>query len=162
MSFAANFDHGCYSVSGGESAGTIEARADLRARGAQRAQFRHVFGMDPNYAALPALPVGTLSPSFGGTVVAATVDTTISKFTVESVKLWFSVDDAFLWAAVDLEPYGGGLYGAIAPAAPPNIVWYIDVEYATKGLFPERFSVSSVPSIPAGAVPHIRAQTNCL
>jgi len=163
VSLAANFDHGCYSVSGVESAKTIEERADLRAKGGQRAWFKHHFGTGADYAYYPQPPVVTLQPLGAVAAVVAVVDPGGSKLDVESVKVWWSTDDMFIFGWTDLDK-SNGVYSKLAavPVA-PNLVTFVDVQYKTKALIaPERFSVSSPPVIPPGLVPHIRSMGNCL
>jgi dienelactone hydrolase len=162
-SIAANFDHGCYALTGVESAATIEARASLRAEGGQRLWFGHWFGTDARYAYVPRAPVVTLQSAGGATLVVADVDPGGSALEVDEVKIWWSNDDSLLYGAVVLEPAGGTLYAKLA-AFPllPNTISFADVVYRTRDLFPERFSLSSPPAIPPGVVPHIRSVQNCL
>lgn len=163
-SIAGNFDHGCYILTGGESALTIEARANLHAEGGQRMWFGHWFGTNPDYAYLPSAPSVTLTPAGAATVVAATVDGGGAALDVEEVKIWWSNDDAFLWGNVALAPAGGGVYGGLVgfPVL-PNTAYYVDVVYKTKSfLAPQRFALSSMPALPGGFVPHIRDIQTCL
>ncbi len=164
LSFVGNFDHGCYLVSGGESANKIEERADLRAKGAQRAWFRHHFATDDDYAYIPAAPTFSPTPAGLATLVTAAVDPGGPHLEVEKVHVWASNDDAFLFGSVELKPQGGGIYGELALfPMQANTVMFVDVEYKTKDwLFPEHFSVSSEPTIPAGFIPHIRDINSCL
>jgi hypothetical protein len=164
MSLAGNFDHGCYLLTGGESAETIEARADLRAKGAQLLWFHHHFGTDERFSYIPQTPTFTADPVGLVTIVTAVVDSGGPHLEVEEVKVWWSNDDAFLFGSVPLEAQGGGVYGEVAffPTE-ANSVLYVDVQYKTKELFfPLRFSLSSAPQIPAGFVPHIRDVSSCL
>lgn len=163
-SISANFDHGCFALTGVESADTIEARAALRAEGGQRMWFRHWFGTDGDYGYVPQAPQVTVQPVGVVTIVTALVDGGGSKLDVENVKVWFSNDDSFLYGSVELKSQGNGLYAetALFPVQ-GNTITYVDVQYKTKDLlFPERFSISSVPVIPAGLVPHIRNVETCL
>ncbi len=159
---AANLDHGCYSITGLEDAGSIEARADLHAAGGQRAFFAHVFGTDPDYAYFPAEPTVTLTPVGPATIAAAVVDGGGDRLEVESVKLWASTD-SLVFVSADLEPTAG-LWGATIPLAidPATTVFYVEVVYRTQALIGrERFALASRPSIPAGHVPAIRSITSC-
>lgn len=163
-SLAGNFDHGCYSLTGIESAATIEARAEERAKGGQRAWFGHWFGTDPRYATIPQPPVVSVVAAGPATVVTAIVDGGGSQLEVEEVKYWWSNDDSFAFGSVALPGTGGGTYQSVvaAPLA-ANTVYFVDVLYRTRELvLPQRFSVSSVPVLPAGHVPHIRAIDTCL
>jgi dienelactone hydrolase len=158
-SIAANFDHGCYMLTGIEPADQIEKRADLRARGGQQMWFGHFFGTDSDFSRLPETPTFDLSPQGLATVVSAVVDESSSSLKVEEVKIWWSNDDSFLYGSVALDRHGPGLYGKLAlfPTA-ANTVAFVDVLYKTKDLIlPTRFSLSSTPRVPQGLVPHIRA-----
>ncbi len=164
MSLAGNFDHGCYLLTGGESAQTIEARAELRAKGAQLLWFHHHFGTDDRFSFVPQTPTFTADAIGLVTIVSAVVDPGGPHLDVEEVKVWWSNDDAFLFGSVTLPKQGDGLYGEVAffPTE-ANSVLYVDVQYKTKEIFaPLRFSLSSVPKIPAGLVPHIRDVNSCL
>jgi cephalosporin-C deacetylase-like acetyl esterase len=163
-SLSGNFDHGCYLLTGGESADTIEARADLRAKGAQLLWFHHHFGTDERFSYIPQTPTFTADSIGLATLVTAVVDGGGPHLEVEEVKIWWSNDDAFLFGSVTLQAQGGGIYGELALfPTQANTVLYVDVQYKTKELiFPLRFSLSSVPQIPAGFVPHIRNVSSCL
>jgi len=161
---SANFDHGCYILSGGESEETIAERAALRAEGGQRLWFRHWFGTDENYTYVPAPPTVEVAPIGAATMVSAIVDPGGSKLEVEHVKVWWSNDHAFLFFSHELKPQGGGLYSDLTlfPLEPQS-VYFVDVQYKTKNwLTPERFSISSPPTLPDGFVPHIRDVDTCL
>ena len=164
LSLVANFDHGCYKLTGGEGASTIEERADLRAKGAQRAWFHHVFGTDSDYTYIPQPPAVSITPLGAFTLVGAVVDAGGSKLSIEEVKVWASNDQAFLFAGMALKNQGGTLYSEVVPVVlDGNSVYYVDVQYKTADfLFPERFSVSSPPVIPPGQIPHIRDINSCL
>ncbi|MDH5491732.1 MAG: acetylxylan esterase [Myxococcales bacterium] len=156
LSFVANGDHGCLlaaGVPGVDRAADIQARADLRARGAQRAWFHHHFGTDADYSCVPAEPTLTIAP---GTGVTMSVDTRCSAFDVEAVKVWYSGDGGFTYIAADLNSLGGGSYGAfVALAADALLVGDVQYVEAAFSLTPARFSVSSRPNLPAGFVPDI-------
>jgi len=163
-SLIGNFDHGCYLVSGGESAKTIEARADLRAKGAQRAWFHHHFGTDSAYVTVPAPPTFTAESVGLATAVSATVDPGGPGLKIEHVKVWWSNDKAFLWGSVELKSQGnqGWFELALFPKTADTIL-FVDVQYSTTDkLLKEQFSISSAPQIPAGLVPHIRNIQSCL
>ena len=164
ISLVANFDHGCYKLTGGESPSVIEARADLRAKGAQRAWFRHRFEMDANYAYIPQPPVVTVTPLGAVAMVTAAVDGGGNKLAVEEVKVWVSNDQAFFFGGMELKNQGGTLYGELVPVPiDANSVYFVDVQYKTGNvLFPERFSVSSPPVVPPGQIPHIRNIETCM
>lgn len=161
-SIVANFDHGCFSITGGEGTRTIEARAQLRLDGGQRAFFAHHFGTDPTYRALPTTPTVQRTLAAGGTIVAAVVDPGGTALEVDRVDLWASTD-ALVWATQALTPQGGGLYGAAVPLPiGDDVLSFVDVTYRRRGpLGQPLFSISSVPHIPAGHVPNIRSITNC-
>jgi hypothetical protein len=91
------------------------------------------------------------------------VDAGGSKLVVESVRVWWSNDDAFLFGYADLEEKSGVWSKLAAFPLAPNTIYFVDVQYKTKALLaPDRFSVSSLPVIPAGLVPHIRSKDTCL
>jgi cephalosporin-C deacetylase-like acetyl esterase len=164
MSLVANYDHGCYGAAGVEDASTIEARADLHIRGGQRAWFRHAFGMDARYACMPATPTVAVAPSGGSTIVAVTADTSCPRLPVENVRAWFSGDNALSFYGLDLDSYGGGVYGGTVPFVLPDMaITYADVQYRTDDLLlPEDFVLSSEPILPSGLVPAIRTMADCL
>ncbi len=164
MSLSANFDHGCFLLTGGESPETIEARAELRAKGAQLLWFHHHFGSDDRFAYLPLSPTFTATPMGPATAVTALVDGSSPDLEVEEVKVWWSNDDAFLFGSVTLKEQGGGVYGELALfPTQGNSVLFVDVQYKTKEwIAPLRFSLSSMPQIPEGFVPHIRDVNSCL
>ena len=163
-SFVGNFDHGCYALTGVEAASKIEARADIRARGGQRMWFAHWFGQDAAYSYLPEEPTVTLSAVGAATFVAAQVDDGGAHLDVAEVKVWWSNDDSLIYGNVTLDDQGGGIYSALAgfPTA-ANTIAFVDVEYKTKAILaPERFSLSSRPTIPAGLIPDIRSMNSCV
>ena len=163
LSLIGNFDHGCYKISGLESASTIEARATLRADGAQRFWFKYWFATDPRYRYLPGRP--TVSAVVAGplTSVTARVDALGPEYLIEEVRFWWSIDNAYTFANLPLDDIGNGLYDKTVPAVlPPGAVYYVDVQYRVRTSLAERFSLSSVPVIPAGMVPRIRNIGNCL
>ena len=162
VSLAANFDHGCYKVSGVESATAIEDRATLHASGGQRAWFRHWFGTDGNYSYFPKAPTVQVAVQGAVTFVAAQVDTGGTKLSVADVKVWASGDDAFVWANQTLDCKGAVCSKLVPVVLGPTTSYYIDVTYKTKGLIPETFAVSSLPVLAGGLVPHIRGMDNCL
>lgn len=163
MSLAANFDHGCYLLTAlVESKATIEARAKEHAEGAQVAWFGHYFGTDPAFSYIPLAPVVSVQSGGGASIISAVVDGGGGKLTVDSVHAWVSTDDAFTFIDVPLDK-GNGLYSKlIAGEQGPKTVYFVDVIYRTKDLIPRKFSVSSVPVLPAGHVPKIRAVDTCL
>jgi len=164
ISLVANFDHGCYKLTGGESASTIEERAEIRSTGAQRAWFRHWFETDGNYVYIPQPPAVQVSPLGGVSLVTAVVDGGGAKLSIEEVKVWVSNDQAFFFGGMALKNQGGTLYSEMVPVTVDgNSVYFVDVQYKTGNiLFPERFSVSSPPVIPPGQIPHIRDINTCL
>lgn len=160
-SFAGNFDHGCYALSGIESPSTIEDRADLRARGAQRAWFGHHFGTDPRFAVLPRAPSVALDAVGSALLVDATVDEP-SGMSVVEVKLWWTLDDALVWGSNTLERQADGRYAALLPLTwTPELIAFVDVEYRA-GVLGPRFAMSSTPAIPTGHIPVIRQIDSCL
>ena len=159
---AGNFDHGCYSLMGIESPETIEQRADLRATGAQRAWFHHYFGTDADYAYIPEPPQVQITPAGAVTGVTTSVDGGGSELDVERVKFWWSNDAAYLFGSVELGTTGGIDTEIVAASVTDEAsIYYVDVQYKTRVLFPERFSVSSAVHLPPGLVPHIRSLVNC-
>lgn len=161
-SFAANFDHGCYQLSGVESASAIEERASLRAKGAQRAWFHHHFGTDANYTALPDPPVLQATSVGAATYLAAIVHDPGSKLDPESAHVWWSGDNGFSYISQELTKQSNGVYDALVPMVlPANSVYFVDVVYKTSGLVPDRFSLSSQPVMPDEFVPAIRAMDSC-
>ncbi len=159
---AANFDHGCYALTGVESAENIESRADIRAGGGQRMWFRHHFETDPEYRGLPAAP--TLRLDVAGAVALAVAEPGAPGpgQRIEHVHYWWSSDAAFLFGSVELHE-NGGVWSAPVPAPTPDTVYYVDVEYGVGSVIaPQRFALSSRPHIPEGFVPRIRGQDDCL
>jgi len=163
-SIAANFDHGCYALTGIENAGDIEERALIRTEGGQRMWLRHWFGTDDNYQYVPAPPQIQVEPLGAISMVTALVDGGGGKLDVENVKLWWSNDDSFFYVSAELDDNGNGLYSLLAPmTVQANTVYFVDVQYKTKSLlFPERFSITSPPIVPADLIPQIRDMTSCL
>lgn len=157
-SLSGNFDHGCYLISGVENADDIAARAELRASGGQRAWFRHWFGTDNDYDCMPAEPLLSLTAVGAATWVIAAVDSSCPALDIEEVKVWWSNDDAALFGSVVLDP---GYSELVLFTLQANTIAFVDVQYSTGGLFPERFALSSRPTVPAGHVPRIRRKTDC-
>ncbi|MBI5611333.1 MAG: acetylxylan esterase [Deltaproteobacteria bacterium] len=161
-SLIGNFDHGCFGLTGGESKAEIEARASLRADGGQRMWFRHWFGTDSNYAYVPQPPQVSVQSAGGMSLVTAIVDSGGSKLAVDEVRAWASGDNCYFFASATLDAGKNGIWSKIVPLAfPPNAVYFVDVQYKTKTIIPEKFSISSAPVIPAGLVPKIRAIDSC-
>lgn len=161
-SLIGNFDHGCFGLTGGESKAAIEARASLRADGGQRMWFRHWFGTDGNYSYVPQPPQVSVQSANGLSLVTAVVDSGGSKLAVDEVRAWASGDNCFFFASATLDAGKNGVWSKLVPLAfPPNAVYFVDVQYKTKTLVPEKFSISSAPVIPAGLVPKIRAIDSC-
>jgi|GEM_PF-2241381 len=165
LAIAANFDHGCFGLTGVENAEDIEERAQKASSGNQRAWLRHHFATDDDYEYYPLTPQVTANPLSGGIYATAIVDGGGSKLDIERVKFWMSNDNAFLFASVEME-YNDDLHVWAAPVAAPlqeNSVYFVEVEYKTKALIlPERFILTSEPHVPAGFVPHIRGMDDCL
>ncbi|RJO71893.1 MAG: hypothetical protein C4523_03520 [Myxococcales bacterium] len=161
---AANFDHGCYSLTGIESAANIETRAERVGAGNQRAWFRHWFGTDGDYSYYPMTPAVSVTPIGAAMYATAVVDSGGGKLNVESVKFWWSNDDAFYFGSVDLTESGGGLWGKeVLATLQANTVYFVEVTYKTQDwFFPERFILTSAPVVPASPAPHIRDIVNCL
>lgn len=161
-SLAANFDHGCYGISGVESKQTIEDRAKLRADGGQKMWFSHWFATDSNFSYLPKPPQVTVQGVGAATLIGATIDVGGGKLLVDNVQFWASGDDAYVFVGTTLE-CKGNVCSKLAPVAlPPNAVYFADVQYRTKQLLPAKFSVSSLPVVPTGLIPKIRGIDNCL
>lgn len=163
ISLAANFDHGCYKFTGVESAATIESRAQLRSDGGQRLWFGNAFGTDSRFRTLPSSPQVSLIPVGASTLIIATVDEP-SAFAIEDVRLFVSGDQSYVYSSIQLDRDSSRSYRKlVAGTLPAASVSFVDVQYKTRDLFfPVRFSLSSLPSIPSGLVPHIRSQTTCL
>ncbi len=161
-SLAGNFDHGCYQVSGGEPKAEIENRAKLRAEGGQKMWFGKWFG-SAQFAYVPVAPQVSAQPVGAATLISAVVDPGGSQLQVEEVRAWASGDNAFFFASATLDAGKGGLWSKLVPIAlPANAVWFVDVQYKTKSLLPDRFSISSPPTVAAGLIPAIRGIDNCL
>ena len=112
----ANFDHGCYKLTGGESASTIEARATLHAEGGQRAFFRHHPLADPAYPSIPNPPTVGAGALGSTTYVTARVDRPAglqpsTRFACGGAATAPSCSPACRC------PTGGGLYDGLVPAA---------------------------------------------
>ena len=163
-SISANFDHGCYLLTGVEDPDTIKERAELRASGAQRMWFQHWLGTESDYDYVPAPPAVDVVPVGLTSFVTATVDTGGPKLQVEDVRIWWSNDDAFLFVNAALDDQGNGIYSQLTLfPTQANSVYFVDVQYKTNELlFPQRFSISSSPVMPEGFVPHIRNVDTCL
>lgn len=161
-SLIANFDHGCYKLTGGESASTIEARATLHAEGGQRAFFRHHLLADPAYPSIPNPPTVGAGALGSATYITARIDRPAG-LAIDEVRLWWSSDSAFLFASLPLSDKGGGLYDGLVPLPLSGATaYFVDVQYRTAGLFAQRFAVSSAPMLGTGFVPRIRAINTCL
>lgn len=163
-SLAANFDHGCYGLTGGESRTSIEARADLRAKGAQQAWFGHFLTGHPDYARLPASPTLSLSPAGAGTLVTATVDESVGALPVEDVRFWWSGDRALTFLGVELPRRSAGVYATVVPVTVGvDSVVFVDVQYRTRApLGTERFSLSSPPVFADALIPQVRRIGACV
>ncbi len=163
-SLVANFDHGCYSVSGFEDTETIEKRANLRVTGGQLMWFRHWLSHDPDFTHLPHAPVVEWTPNGPLLTVVAQVDGGGSRIEVEEVRAWGSNDDAYLFIGDKLDHQGDGVYMKVVPfQMQANSVMFVDVQYKTKSLLaPKRFSISSPPVLPDGFQPRVRSIENCL
>lgn len=159
LSFAGNFDHGCSSTGlFGEDGDTIAERAELRTRGGQRAWFRHAFGTDDRYGCMPATPELSLTPMGPATTVVVAVDESCPRLRVDEVRVWWSGDGAATFLSTGLGRQAPGLYGELTgfPTSEATVA-YADVVYRTDYLiFPERFSLSSRPTLAPDFVPRIR------
>lgn len=162
LSLIGNFDHGCYKVSGVESAAAIEARASLHGDGAQRMWLRHWLGSDANYAYVPQPPQVTAQTVGGVTLVTAVVDPGGTKLQVDEVRAWASGDDCFTFGSTLLDGKGTTWSKLVPLPMAANTVLFVDVQYKTKSLLPEHFTVSSLPKLPPTLVPHVRAMDTCL
>ena len=161
-SLAANFDHGCFAVSGVESKTTIEDRAKLRADGGQKMWFAKWFGTDSAFGYVPQPPQVSVQAVGAATLVAAVVDGGGANLAVDKVEFWASGDDAFIFVGAALDGKNGTYSKLVPVQLPANAIYYADVQYKTKALLPDKFSISSLPVIPAGLVPHVRAIDSCL
>lgn len=162
-SLVANFDHGCYKLTGGESASTIETRAGLRADGGQRLFFRHHLAGDATFSAIPKPPVVTALPVGPLTLISAVIDRP-STYEVDEVRLWWSGDSSYLYGSLKLDAKSTTRFEKLVPATvTATTIHFVDVQYRTRALLaPQRFSISSEPAIPTSLVPHIRAITSCI
>lgn len=162
-SFIGNFDHGCYKLTGGESASVIEQRAALRADGGQVAWFRHHLAGDPAYPAIPRTP-SLAATSLGLlTNFAASVDVPRG-LSIEEVRVWWSGDDAFSFASFTLDRSSATSYKKLVPLPlTATTIYFVDVQYRTADwLQPGRFSLSSAPVLAPGRAPRIRGISTCL
>lgn len=160
---AANYDHGCYSLTGVEDADAIEARVKIRAEGGQAAWFGHHFGTDARFSALPAEPSVTLTTIGAATQITALIDESPAGLLVDKVTLWLSDDRSGLYVGIDLSRGAPGVWQALAPGTPSaQAITYVDAQYRTRAAPTTRFALASRPSIPAGLVPRIREITSCL
>lgn len=166
LSFVGNGDHGCLlavGVPGVDSASDIQARADLRAQGAQRAWFHHHFGTDSTYSCIPAEPTLTATPAGATTALSATVDESCGSLDLVSVDVWWSGDGGLTYISTQLDRVGAGSYAKLVPPIDPSSVIVADALYSDGALvFPERLSVSSRPRLPASFVPRILSTTCAL
>lgn len=160
LSLVGNFDHGVFAAFGSALPGgtkKIEADADLRARGAQRALFHHVFGTDTRYAQLPQPPSAQLQVQGALIVALAVPKPAPAALQLDAVHLWWTLDNGKTWLTTPLDK-NSGVWTKQLPGPPPaNLVWYVDAVYRTKDLIPQWMSVSTEPVIPAGWVPDIWA-----
>lgn len=165
-SISANHDHGCYSLTGMESAGTIEDRASFHANGAQDLWFGHYFDLDSKWDHIPAAPMAEATPAGQLTMITAIVDEGGSELNVVNVKAWFSTDSGFFYGSADLNLVedSDSMYFLLAPfTMQPNTILYVDVTYEESGWFgSEVFALSSPPVYLSSFVPHIRDMDTCL
>ncbi len=165
-SIVANFDHGCYSLTGMESASAIEERAQFRSEGGQNLWFGHYFDLDNDWQYIPQTPTVTVTPSGAMTMILAVVDPGGSRLEISTVHAWFSNDNGAVYGSVQLHPVEdtNNMYFRMAPfTSQPNTVVFVDVTYKKSSLFgADVFSLSSAPVLPAGFVPHIRDINTCL
>lgn len=162
-SLIGNFDHGCYKLTGGESASVIEQRASLRAEGGQRAWFRYHLAGDPAYPSMPRPPAVVATPLGLLTQISAVVDRPRG-LEIDEVRLFVSNDDSYLYGSLTLDRSSATLYQKLA-AVPltPTTIYYVDVQYRTADwLAPWRFSISSAPTLPPGRAPRLRSISTCL
>jgi len=161
-SIAANYDHGCYALTGIEDAGQIEQRASMRAEGGARAFFHHHFGTHGDFATLPETPT-VLVDAIGPTMwVRAAVDPGGARLEVESVHFWWSNDHALIFGSQELRLEDGEYRASVLAPLEAHTVYFVDVQYRTRGVERYRFSASSTPHLPTGHVPTIRSIDNCL
>lgn len=179
-SLIGNYDHGCWG-SGvpvmAEDAPTIEARAVLRAKGAQKMWFNHWFGTNPDYSVIPAQPTFTTSYTTDAIIAMATcgivapalkvsaiVDTSPANLTVEEVRAWISNDLGLNFGSFPLaqDSTNTSLFESCQTTPKDeNTIIYVDVQYRTNGTLPERFSISTDPTLPVGTIP-VRGKTSCM
>ncbi len=164
-----NGDHGCCllidKLCGLEDTETIEARAELAAKGNQKAWFHRWFGTDPDFSYYPNAPEAQVNPVGGAMYVLAAVDGGGSKMDVESVRFWLSNDLAMNFFSQEMK-FNDTLkmWDATIPvAAGPNDIWYVEVVYTDGALvFPDKFLLTSVPRLPGGLVPAIHPINSCV
>jgi hypothetical protein len=162
-SLTANFDHGsCYKVTGGESPTAIEQRLDVHAEGGQRLFFRHHLAGDPEYPVIPRTPQLTATAAGAQTRLSATVDRPRG-YEIDEVRAWWSSDAAYSYRSAPLVEKSPTVYEAVAPLTlTDSTIYFVDVQYrTTHRLSPHRFAISSEPVVPAGLIPHIRANGTC-
>jgi cephalosporin-C deacetylase-like acetyl esterase len=165
-SIVANFDHGCYSLTGMESAATIEERAQFRSDGGQNLWFGRYFNLNNDWQYVPQTPTVTVTPSGAMTMIFAVVDPGGSKLKISKVQAWFSNDAGAVYGSVQLNPVEdtNNMYFLMAPfTSQPNTVVFVDVTYKKSSLFgSDVFSLSSLPVMSPSFVPHIRDINTCL
>ncbi len=159
---AANFDHGCYKVTGVENASDIEERAKKASEGGQRFWFKHWFGTDSKYSYMPTQPQIAIQAAGNGSLILAAVDGGGSGYEVKKVSAWFSNDRGRIFAGIELEKNNGVWNKLVAASLAPETIYYVEVIYKTAApLSSDEFILTSTPFVPEGTIPNIRSDENC-
>lgn len=159
---AANFDHGCYKVTGVENASDIEERAKKASEGGQSFWFKHWFGTDSKYSYMPTQPQIAIQTAANGSLILAAVDGGGSDYEVIKVTAWFSSDRGRIFAGIELEKTNGVWNKLVAASLAPETIYYVEVIYKTKALLSSNeFILTSTPFVPEGTIPNIRSDENC-
>ena len=146
----ANFDHGCYKLTGGESASTIEARATLHAEGGQRAFFRHHPLADPAYPSIPNPPTVGAGALGSTTYVTARVDRPAGLSHRRGSRVVEQRQRLPVRQPAAVRQGRWPLRRACPLPLSSATAYFVDVQYRTAGLFAQRFAVSSAPILGSG------------
>lgn len=163
----ANFDHGCYAISGVESAKKIAERADMAAKGAQRAWFASHFKIDKAYSSIHDM-WASMQQVGAATWVGATAPAyNTDLWALADARLWWSTDGGLVYGDIQLKcstPSNTFKCDVTTVLPPENaMVWFVTFEFARKDpLSPHHFLISTKPHLPAASfVPKIRTMTTC-
>ena len=167
QAIVANYDHGCFGISGVESKAKIEERASLAAKGAQRAWFHRAFSTDKAYAVVHHVWAEMAQVGAATVVQGITPAFNTSTWEVDDARLWFSSDQGLVFGDVQLKcKKPSNVHTCEATTALPpkdSLVWFVAFTFKRKGqLIPEKFMVTSPPQLPKGNfVPKIRSINSC-